>query len=105
MKTQLNFVKISAGRLGTVNFNNMVPVLKEVYTEIEFTLIKDSKYKYLLIEQYEELNKMSSSIYNKSYKLYALYKNDKLPERIQNRCCNFPYLEKVKIGLGEDFYI
>ena len=31
---------------------------------------------------------------NKSFKLYQLYSNGKLPENIKVRCCNFKLLEK-----------
>lgn len=30
----------------------------------------------------------------KSKLLYNLYKNKKLPKNVENRCCNFPLLEK-----------
>ena len=31
---------------------------------------------------------------NKSFKLYQLYNDNKLPENIKSRCCNFKLLEE-----------
>lgn len=40
------------------------------------------------------LTKYKKEVYFKSKLLYVLYKNNKLPQNVKNRCCNFLLLEK-----------
>ena len=98
MKNGIDFLKIKNGELGAVNFNNMIPVRKENYTlidlEKETFTITEMKYQKLLREQLSWLNENYNSIKNKSFKLYELYNNGRLPERIKLRCCNFKFLEE-----------
>ena len=97
MKNSIDFYKIDGGKLGAVNFNNMIPV-KENYYDI-IILYKDvsskdeQKYHELLKDQFEWLNKHYEQIKSISKKLYNLYNNDKLPSSIKQRCCNFKLLE------------
>jgi len=52
MKNTVDFFKIDDGRLGAVNFNNMIPVNKNNYNVIYFSgndlNLKDRKYEELL---------------------------------------------------------
>lgn len=73
LKNTLDLIKIENGKLGVINFNNMLPATKNNYKIID-------------------LNK----------KLIILQKsidyNFKLPDKVKNRCCNFLLLEeKCKI--------
>ncbi len=97
MKNIIDFYKIDGGKLGEVNFNNMIPV-KENYYDI-IILYKDvsskdeQKYHELLKDQFDWLNRHYEQVKNISKKLYNLYNNDKLPSSIKQRCCNFKLLE------------
>ena len=98
MKNTVDFFKIKNGELGAVNFNNMIPVNKNNYSLVELNketlTISEFKYQKLLREQLEWLNANYYQVKNKSFKLYNLYNNGKLPENIMKRCCNFKLLEE-----------
>ena len=98
MKNTLDFFKIKNGELGAVNFNNMIPVNINNYSLIdlnkEVSSIEESKYQKLLREQLLWLNSNYYQVKNKSFKLYQLYNNEKLPQNIRSRCCNFKLLEE-----------
>ena len=98
MKNTVDFFKIKNGELGAVNFNNMIPVNKNNYSLVELNketlTISEFKYQKLLKEQLEWLNANYYQVKNKSFKLYNLYNNGKLPENIMKRCCDFKLLEE-----------
>ena len=60
MKNRLDFFKIKNGELGAINFNNMIPVTKNNYTEIDLYStnldIEERKYQKMLKEQLSWLN-------------------------------------------------
>ena len=99
MKNTLDFFKIDGGKLGAVNFNNMIPVSKNNYEVIYFNKIllnkNHIKYNDLLKDQLTWLNKNYNQVKDKSKKLYDLYNTNKLPKNIKDRCCNFKLLERV----------
>ena len=90
--------KIKDGELGAVNFNNMIPVNESNYSLVDLNketlTIAELKYQKLLREQLDWLNANYKQVKNKSFKLYQLYNNGKLPENIKARCCNFKLLEE-----------
>lgn len=98
MKNTIDFFKIKGGELGAVNFNNMIPVRISFYTLIDLnkeTLsVEEFKYQKLLQEQLQWLNANYYQVKNKSFKLYQLYNDGRLPEKIKMRCCNFKLLEE-----------
>ena len=98
MKNTVDFFKIKNGELGAVNFNNMIPVTEGNYTLVdlhkEALTLSELKYQRLLIQQLAWLNSNYHQVKNKSFKLYQLYNNDKLPKNIKSRCCNFKLLEE-----------
>ncbi len=98
MKNTLDFFKIKGGELGAVNFNNMIPVKEENYILIDLNRKKlpldKMKYQNLLKEQLNWLNSNYNQVRNKSFKLYELYNNGKLPQNIKLRCCDFKLLEQ-----------
>lgn len=98
MKNTVDFFKIKNGELGAVNFNNMIPVNKNNYSLVELNketlTMSELKYQKLLREQLEWLNANYYQVKNKSFKLYNLYNNEKLPQNIMKRCCNFKLLEE-----------
>lgn len=52
MKNGKDFRKINNGIYGAINFNNMIPVLDDVFIEIDIANIQDMKYRRLLQNQY-----------------------------------------------------
>lgn len=98
MKNSLDFYKIDKGLLGAINFNNMIPVTKDCYEIINLNekvkTSKEQKYLNLLKNQLEYLNKNYIQVQEKSFKLYDLFINNKLPKNIKSRCCNFTLLEE-----------
>lgn len=44
MKNTIDFFKIRNGELGVVNFNNMIPAMKNNYKVINLNDLKDKKY-------------------------------------------------------------
>ena len=98
LKSKLDFLKIDNGKLGAINFNNMLPVTEK--NIIKLDLDKDcltkseEKYTKLLKEQLFWLNRNKKKIYKLSTDLYNKYISNTLPSRIKDRCCNFPLLEE-----------
>lgn len=86
------------GKLGVINFNNMIPVNKSNYNIIDLNEKTNDKNKsariLLLKNQLRWLNKNRVDIYEKSSNLYKKYVNNLLPINVRNRCCNFILLEE-----------
>ena len=99
MRNSKDLHKIDGGKLGIVNFNNMIPVDKNDLIEIDIDNEPDVLYKNLLKKQYFELLNIQSVIFDKAKNLYLLYKSDEnsLTQndiKIKKRCCNFILLEE-----------
>lgn len=98
MKNTLDFLKIKKGELGAVNFNNMIPVNPTNYALIDLDkkslTVNELKYQKLLKEQLAWLNANYNQVKDKSFKLYQLYNDGRLPQNIRLRCCNFKLLEE-----------
>lgn len=97
MKNSLDLFKINNGLYGVVNFNNMIPVTIANYEKFDLNKKNIDKRELKRIEllknQLRYLNLNKQSIFKKSKLLYTLYKSNKLPQNIRERCCNFPFLE------------
>jgi len=97
MKDTIDFLRLDNGKLGAINFNNMIPVMEnnvlEIFVNQKNDNDKNNKYMYLLRDQLFWLNrnrkllKMANTLYE-SYLLKTLSKN------VIRRCCNFPLLEQ-----------
>lgn len=110
LRAKLDFLKLDNGRLGAVNFNNMLPVTEKNIVKIELNkecLTKsEEKYTKLLKEQIYWLNRHSEKLYGRSQKLYDKYIKGTLDSKTVSRCCNFPLLEeKCKKYLEEKLKI
>ncbi len=98
MRSKLDFLKLNNGKLGAINFNNMLPVTEKNIIKID--LDKDcvtkaeEKYIKLLNEQLYWLNRNSIKLYEKSKKIYDKYLSGTLDSNIAKRCCNFKLLEE-----------
>ena len=99
MKNNLDFKKIDNGRLGAINFNNMLPVVDIALIPINFNDIADDNYKKLLQKQYIAINKEKQNIVKTATNLRRIVfsSNENLTEherKVKLRCCNMPLLEK-----------
>ena len=98
LKSKLDFLKIDGGKLGAINFNNMLPVTNKnvIKIDLEQENITKSEEKYLklLKEQLYWLNRHKDKLYDRSKKLYDKYLNKTLDVNIAKRCCNFNLLEE-----------
>ena len=98
LKNTLDLIKIKNGEYGVVNFNNMIPVKNNTYEEFDLNKKSNNKKEMFRIElmnnQLRWLTSNKKEIYTKSKLLYNLYKNNKLPKNVKDRCCNFILLEE-----------
>lgn len=98
MKNNIDFRKIDNGRLGAINFNNMIPIVDNAIIPVKFNEIENLNYKKLLQKQYIAINKDSDSIMKIAKKLREIVfsSDEKLTsqeKKIKLRCCNMPLLE------------
>ena len=98
LKSNLDLIKIQGGNLGVVNLNNMIPVKLGLYEIIDLNPIGKEidmqKRISLLKKQLYWLNSKSDELMLKAFTLHFRYCENILPERLKNRCCNFPLLEE-----------
>lgn len=94
MKNNESLLKLDGGKLGVINFNNMIPVIDTAIHYINMKQIENTKYKFLLINQIKIINKQEESIIHKAIKLHKAYRENKLRKPIREICCDFIYLEK-----------
>ena len=98
LKNTIDLLKINDGVYGVVNFNNMIPVKSNNYVEFDLSLDNKDKDEVmrinLLRNQLRWLTVNRKEIMNKSRLLYNLYMNDKLPDNVRDRCCNYRLLEE-----------
>ena len=94
MKNTLDFYRLDNGKLGAINFNNMIPVKLNNIEIININKIDDKQYNSLLKEQYRYLIRNQDDVFKLSKRLYTLYVKGRLGEKIIKRCCNFPLLEE-----------
>ena len=98
MKNNVDLIKIDGGRLGVINFNNMIPVKSNNYELFDLNskpiTTPELKRQNLLRSQLLWLNKNISIVKGKAVNLYEKNRDNKLPIRISQRCCNFILLEE-----------
>ena len=98
MKNNIDFYKIDSGKLGAVNFNNMIPVPDTEYQVIDVnkknSTYFEEPYQNLLKNQLRWLNRNGKGLREKAEKLYERRINNKLSDSVKNRCCDYKLLEK-----------
>ncbi len=96
MHNSIDFLKLDNGKMGAINFNNMIPVLERniKYINIQELFLSKDEYQILLRKQHRWLNRHTYLILKKSIHLYELYTVNKLPKKLADRCCNFKLLEE-----------
>ena len=92
-KNAIDIWKIDNGKLGIINFNNMVQCPIEVLTEV-ITTVKDIKYTKLLENQISSINSDKDLLMNKLKRFQKQYRLGLLPINVLKRCCNFELLEQ-----------
>ncbi|MFQ9766248.1 MAG: type III toxin-antitoxin system ToxN/AbiQ family toxin [Thomasclavelia ramosa] len=107
MKNQIDFYKIDSGKLGAINFNNMIPIPDHSYTVINTNAVcltyAEKRYQNLLRDQLRWLNREGQGLREKAMKLYIKRTNNTLPERVAMRCCDFLLLEEKSIEFGKNY--
>lgn len=91
-KSNATYIRIGEG-LGILRLNNMIPVEDKNLKYINFNDIKDNKYKYLLIQQNNFIQRNTEKIRENANKLYKFVTIDK-KVFFTNLCCNFELLEE-----------
>jgi len=103
MQNTEDFMRINGGKLGAINFNNMIPVRDEAVCPLDVLKVKDEKYRYLLLQQIKWFDNHDTEIINRATKLYRGYKNKKLRKSVSIRCCNFGILEKYALQYNPNY--
>jgi hypothetical protein len=82
----------------SIKTNFYSPVTNNNYEEFDLNKKTDDKSEMfrinLLNNQLRWLTSNKQEVFKKSRLLYNLYKNNKLPNNVKDRCCNFPLLEE-----------
>lgn len=98
LKNTLDLIKIENGTYGVVNFNNMIPVMDKNYVIFDLNKKTENRAENFRLEllrnQLRWLTANKKNVNTKSKLLYNLYKSNKLPKNVKDRCCNFPLLEE-----------
>ncbi len=100
MKNGKDFRKIDQGRLGAINFNNMIPVPDSALIMVDINRETDSQYKRLLQKQFIALKADVTAIEKTARELRTLIltADSELRDydkQVKARCCNLPLLESV----------
>ena len=94
MYDTIDFLRLDKGRLGAINYNNMLPVKNQNITPINTENKNDLNYSNLLKSQVYWLNRNYDLVITRAKALYFDYTNNNLPNNILSRCCNFKLLEE-----------
>lgn len=98
MKNTIDFYKIDSGKLGAINFNNMIPVPTSEYIFIDVnenvTTKEETNYQELLKDQLSWINGNKYNLMRRAQILYEKRVNHQLPTLIEKRCCDFQLLER-----------
>ncbi len=94
MKNSEDMMKIDAGKLGVINFNNMIPVVKDSIINFNILDEKNLKYRQLLIKQAIFFKDNEIKILNRATNLYNSYNKGTLRQEVRQRCCNYTLLEQ-----------
>ena len=100
MHNDKDFRKIDGGRLGAINFNNMIPVPDEAIIPLRISNEQNQQYRRLLQNQYNAILSDWESIQNTAETLHSLLfmpeaELSRRDRSVKSRCCNLPLLESV----------
>lgn len=99
MKNQIDFIKLADGKLGAVNFNNMIPVHSHYLHKVDLRIYAtdsqyDKAYKSLLQDQLSWCILHQKQLTNAAERLYDMVTNGRGWENLKKRCCDFKKVEK-----------
>lgn len=99
MKNGKDFRKIDGGKLGAINFNNMIPVLECALIDFDIDSIQNDQYRRLLQSQYVAIRDDWENIVRTAQRLRILFvtPDEQLTpfdQSIKSRCCNLSILEE-----------
>ena len=104
LKNTLDLIKIENGTYGVVNFNNMIPVMDKNYVIFDLNKKTENRAENFRLEllrnQLRWLTANKKDVNTKSKLLYNLYKSNKLPKNVKDRCCNFPLLQYLLVYIN-----
>lgn len=100
MKNGKDFRKIDQGKLGAINFNNMIPVPDKALIFKDIDNEPDKQYKRLLQNQYKAIKADKAAIQKTAENLRALMltNDDALntyDKQVKSRCCDLALLESI----------
>jgi protein AbiQ len=103
MKNDVDFTKIfdTKGKLiGVLDFNNMIPVNKDLVEKIDITIHKSDDaatkhYKNLIKDQLTFCQQNQDTIIKKANKLYKLVYKKNVSENLKRRCLDYKKLEEA----------
>lgn len=93
MKESLDFIKIR--NYAVINLNNMFPVPNGEYEYVNFSNIKDTRYKSLLLAEYRYIKSIQNTILKNAADLYNYKLNYKNSTPLSKRCNDFLTLEEM----------
>ena len=93
MKEGLDFIKIR--RYAVINLNNMFPVPPSACSYVDFSTVRDTRYRDLLLAEYRFVKSIQDKIRKNAAALYKhkLSSGDSTP--LAKRCNDFPLLEAM----------
>lgn len=98
LQNKIDFLEIDNGKLGAINFNNMLPVCENNIIILDLdnkcVSLDEKKYNKLLKKQIYWLKRNDRLLCAMSRKLYDNYVTGTLNSKIAKRCCNFVLLEE-----------
>ena len=93
MKESLDFIKIK--NYAVINLNNMFPVPETERNYVDFSTVKDSKYKSLLLAEYRFIKSIQDKIFRNASALYKHKITNGNSTPLAKRCNDFILLESV----------
>ena len=93
MKEGVDFIKIKS--YAVINLNNMFPVPMQECTYVDISLVKDQKYRALLLAEYRQIKSIEEKIRKNALTLYRLKLKDGNTTALTKRCNAFVLLENL----------
>ena len=93
MQNGIDFIKIK--QYAVINLNNMFPVPKTEYKNVDFSKVSDYKYKSLLLSEYRYIKAIEKKIMTNAKIVYKHKTNTANKTSLSQRCNDFLILEKA----------
>ncbi|MCM1167273.1 MAG: type III toxin-antitoxin system ToxN/AbiQ family toxin [Lachnospiraceae bacterium] len=91
MPDMIDFIKIRD--YAVINLNNMFPVPRGEYSYVDFSSVKDPRYKSLLLAEYRYIKSIKDAICQNAADLYQYKLEHKDDTTLAKRCNDFALLE------------